>query len=255
MIARVLRSRLKPAAISPRHPGGSTALPSNVAYRLGKLEGMGIIAGRRWLDCGCAEGGYSIGLADRGASHVTGVDPIGARIETARRMAVGRPIEFLVHGAESMPFPDAAFDGVLLNEVLEHVADEEQTLAELHRVLAPGGYLALFSPNRWFPFEGHGIAVRGRDLRFPVPWVPWLPIALTDRYLVARNYWPHELQRLVLDAGFAVERHAFAFPVLEVYPWLPRKAIGWFRQLVPLFERLPVVRRFGVSNFILARRP
>jgi hypothetical protein len=44
------------------------------------------------------------------------------------------------------------------------------------------------------------------------------------------------------------------FPVLEVYPWLPPWAITVFRRLVPVLERIPVVRRFGVSTFILARR-
>jgi SAM-dependent methyltransferase len=235
------------------HPGESTAVPSNVTYRLGKLQQRGVVAGR-WLDCGCADGGYAIGLADRGASHVTGVDPMEDRIAVASGRTTGRPLEFLVHEAENLPFPDASFDGVLLNEVLEHVADERQTLSEIHRVLKPGGYLALFSPNRWFPFEGHGLLIRGRAIRFPVPWIPWLPESLTRRYLVARNYWPGDLRRLVTDIGFVVEHHGSVFPVLEVYPWLPPWAIRGFRALVPAFERIPFIRRFGVSNFVLARR-
>ena len=164
---------------------------------------MGIIVGRSWLDCGSADGGYSIGLVDRGARRVVGIDPIAARIDAARRAGAGRPLDFFVHGAENLPFQDGTFDGVLLNEVLEHVTDERQTSGELWRVLVPGGYLALFSPNRWFPFEAHGISVCGRELRFPV---------------------------------------------LEVYP-------GWFRRIVPILERMPGIRRFGVSSFIVARRP
>lgn len=240
---------------APRlHPGASTAVPSNVAYRLGKLEQRGIVAGK-WLDCGCADGGYAIGLAERGAAQVTGVDVLPERIAEARTRASGTPgLDFRVAESEHLPFADATFDGVLLNEVLEHVADEQETLAEIHRVLRPGGLLALFSPNRWFPFEGHGLAVRGRSLGFPVPWIPWLPELLTRRYLLARNYWPGQLRRLVEEAGFAIEDQRSIFPVLEVYPWLPSPAIRAFRRLVPYIERIPFVRRFGVSTFILARR-
>jgi SAM-dependent methyltransferase len=236
------------------HPGESTAVASNVAYRLGKLERRGIVAGR-WLDCGCADGGYAIGLAQSGAAHVTGVDIIADRIAEARMRASGLDnIDFAVHESERLPFADATFDGVLLNEVLEHVADEQQTIEEIHRVLRPGGHLALFSPNRWFPFEGHGMVIRGRSLRFPVPWIPWLPEALTRPYLVARNYWPSQLRRMVLKSGFTIEEQQSVFPVLEVYPWLPAPAIRTFRQLVPFLERMPFVRRFGVSTLIVARR-
>ena len=244
----------RPRAEARLHPGASTAVPSNVAYRLGKLEQLGIIAGR-WLDCGCADGGYAIGLVDRGAAHVTGVDVLPERVAEARRRASGRTrLDFRPAESEHLPFADGTFDGVLLNEVLEHVADESETLAEIHRVLRPGGHLALFSPNRWFPFEGHGIVVRGRSIGFPVPWIPWLPEYLTRRHLLARNYWPWQLRRLVLDAGFAVEVQRSIFPVLEVYPWLPSPAIRAFRRLVPHLERIPLVRRLGVSTFILARR-
>lgn len=237
------------------HPGASTAVPSNVAYRLGKLERRGIVEGQ-WLDCGCADGGYAIGLAERGAAHVTGVDVLPERLEEARRRASGRPrLSFHVAESEHLPFADESFDGVLLNEVLEHVAGESKTLAEIHRVLRPGGHLALFSPNRWFPFEGHGLVVRGRSFGFPVPWIPWLPEYLTGRYLLARNYWPGQLQRLVVEAGFAIEDQRSVFPVLEVYPWLPGPAIRAFRRLVPYLERIAFVRRLGVSTYILARRP
>jgi len=235
------------------HPGGSTAAPANVEYRLGKLVQLGVVAGR-WLDCGCADGGYSVALLDHGASHVTGIDQLEDRIVAARHRAEGRPLEFHVHEAENLPFPDASFDGALLNEVLEHVADERRTLQELHRILKPGGHLALFSPNRWFPFEGHGLRVRGRAVEFPVPWIPWLPESLTGPYLVARNYWPRELRQLVLDAGFTIAHQSSAFPVLEQYPWLPSRAIRGFRAAVPALERMPFFRRFGVSTFILARR-
>jgi SAM-dependent methyltransferase len=236
------------------HPGESTAVASNVAYRLGKLRRRGEVIGR-WLDCGCADGGYTVSLARLGAAAVTGVEVLPHRVIEARRRSAGVPnVDFVVGESENLPFRDEQFDGVLLNEVLEHVADEQQTLREIYRVLRPGGHLALFSPNRWFPFEGHGLSIRGWDLGFPVPWIPWLPASLTAPYRLARNYWPHELRRLVAEAGFVIEEETSVFPVLEVYPWLPGALIPLFRRAVPYLERIPFIRRFGVSTFILARR-
>jgi hypothetical protein len=43
------------------------------------------------------------------------------------------------------------------------------------------------SPNRWFPFEGHGMRFLGRDFGFPIPFLPWLPNALSSRVMTARN--------------------------------------------------------------------
>ena len=240
---------------APRlRPGESTAVASNVEYRLGKLHRRGIVKGS-WLDCGCADGGYCIGLAQLGAAHVTGLEVLDERVAAARKRSEGIPgLEYVVGESEHLPFPDEAFDGVLLNEVLEHVADERLTLSEIHRVLRPGGHLALFSPNRWFPFEGHWLLIRGWDLGFPVPWIPWLPAGMTAPYRLARNYWPGELRRLVEDAGFSIEEEMSVFPVLEVYPWLPEALIPLFRRAVPYLERTPFLRRFGVSTFVLARR-
>ena len=56
------------------HPGGSTAFGTNVSYRLGKLKDMGLLKGV-WLDCGCAEGGYTEALVVWGAERAIGVDP------------------------------------------------------------------------------------------------------------------------------------------------------------------------------------
>jgi hypothetical protein len=59
-------------AIANFEPGASTAVPSNVAYRLGKIRKLGILRGD-WLDCGCADGGYTAHLVELGAESATGV--------------------------------------------------------------------------------------------------------------------------------------------------------------------------------------
>jgi hypothetical protein len=206
-------------------PGHSTAVARVLEYRLAKIAERGLASGV-WLDVGCGDGHYTRGLVDRGA-----------------RMAI--------------PFADERFDGVLLNEVLEHVDDEEATLADIARVLRPGGRLVLFSPNRWFPFEGHGARWSESRTLFarPVPLMPWLPSVLTRRFATARNYWPHQLRTLVTHAGLLVEESAWGLAQFEQYPWLPRPARNMYWRNTGRIERSPVARLLAVSTLIVARKP
>lgn len=236
--------------------GTSTAVGMNVEYRLAKILQRGLLHGD-WLDCGCADGGYTVALAVLGADTVVGVDVEPERVARARQRSRPLPnVSYCCASADAMPFADASFDGVFLNEVLEHVEDEGRTLREIRRVLRPGGHLVLISPNRWFPFEGHGLRVtRTRTLDFPVPFVPWLPIRVSRRFLRARNYWPRQLRQLVSDVGLQVVDVASVFPVFEVYPWLPGRVIHWYRTALPALEVMPLVRHFGVSTLVVAQKP
>lgn len=232
-------------------PGESTATGGVADYRLDRVAARRTVSGR-WLDCGSCDGEYADGLAERGADRVVGVeiDP-----DRARRAAARPPlgdVRFVVAAAEALPFRDGSFDGVLLNEVLEHVADERASLAEIRRVMSTGAVLALFSPNRWFPFEGHGMTTRWWSVGFPVPLLPWLPARWTARVMQARNYWPHQLQALVRGADLAIMETGSAMPLLSHYRWAPEPIAAWYRANLSRLERHSVVRRFGVSTFILA---
>lgn len=235
-------------------PGLSTATGTNVEYRLGKLQARGLLKGL-WLDCGCADGGYSVALRERGADRVVGFDIEQDRVAQATKLRSDtEDLSFCCGFSEALPFRDDSFDGVFLNEVLEHVVDEGATLAEIRRVLRPGGRLVLMSPNRWFPFEGHGATIGRWSTGAPVPLLPWLPTGLSKRWVKARNYWPYEMRNLVRKAGFHIVSSESIFPVLEVYPWLPQGLIRVYRRIVPTLEKLPFIRRFGVSTFVLAEK-
>lgn len=235
--------------------GSSTAVSSMVNYRLEKLHERGLLRGV-WLDCGCADGGYTVALVNRGVERALGIDVELGRVVSAQGKKLNPSRDTYICGvSEALPFPDATFDGVLLNEVLEHVVDEVSTLREIRRILRSGGYLALMSPNRWFPFEGHGMRVRGTSFPFPVPFLPWIPSQLAMKVMCARNYWPSELRKMVLSAGFEILVMSSLLPVFEIYPWLPAPVIRWYRRAMPALERTPLVRRFGNSTFVLARRP
>jgi SAM-dependent methyltransferase len=104
------------------------------------LELAGDVSGRRVLDAGCGAGPLTAALRDRGAL-VTGIDASAGMLELARRRP-GPDVELRVADlAEPLPFADGAFDDVVASLVLHYLQDWGPTLAELHRVLRPGGRL------------------------------------------------------------------------------------------------------------------
>lgn len=243
--------------IEPQHldRGDPTANPLNLAYRMTKLQRAGVLRGI-FLDCGCADGGYAVTVAAAGASCVVGVDPEADRLQAALlRKRCDAPVWYARAVSEALPLLDESFDTVLMNEVLEHVDSERAALAEVRRVLRPGGYFVVMGPNRWFPFEGHGARIGRIKIHTPVPFVPWLPAPIGRRFMRARNYWPRELIAVIETAGFHILHTEFVFPLFEKHRWLPEPLAKLYRSGVPHFERLPALRRFGVSTFILARKP
>jgi ubiquinone/menaquinone biosynthesis C-methylase UbiE len=229
--------------------GSSTANPFNVQYRVGRI--VNYLNGGDWLDYGCAEGGYTRALLEMGATTASGIDIIAERIETAREMHPG--IVFHVSSSKVLPFAENSFDGIFVNEVLEHVSDEEETLNELRRVLRPGGVLIVISPNRGFPFEGHTIHIGKWTSNAPTFMIPWLPKLITDRWVTARNYWPKELRQRIASCGFTIIESGFVMPVFGLYPWLPASITGIFRRHITRIDRVPGIRRTGVSNLVVAR--
>ncbi|WP_427893137.1 methyltransferase domain-containing protein [Kribbella sp. GL6] len=106
------------------------------------LNLAGDVTGRRILDVGCGAGPLAAALRDRGAI-MTGFDQSSAMVELARRR-LGDDIDLTVGDlAEPLPYDDAAFDDVVASLVLHYLEDWTKPLAELRRVLKPGGRLIL----------------------------------------------------------------------------------------------------------------
>jgi SAM-dependent methyltransferase len=107
------------------------------------LDLAGDVAGRRILDVGCGAGPLLEALRDRGAI-VTGVEPSIKMLELARQR-LGQDAALLRAGLgeDPLPFPDGAFDDVVACLVLHYLEDWKAPLAELQRVLAPGGRLTV----------------------------------------------------------------------------------------------------------------
>jgi 2-polyprenyl-6-hydroxyphenyl methylase / 3-demethylubiquinone-9 3-methyltransferase len=104
---------------------------------------------KRALEVGCGGGLLSEEIARMGFD-TTGVDPSGRSLDVARQHAAesGLRIRYDEGTGESLPYPDSAFDVVFGCDVLEHVHDLPRVIAEISRVLGPGGVFFYDTINR-----------------------------------------------------------------------------------------------------------
>ena len=101
------------------------------------------------LDVGCGDGHFAA-IALDGTNHplAVGIDPDAASLREARGRGAYR--QLLQAQGSALPFPDAAFATVVSNSVLEHIPDVEPVLAEISRVLRPGGRFIFCVPSDHF---------------------------------------------------------------------------------------------------------
>jgi ubiquinone/menaquinone biosynthesis C-methylase UbiE len=140
---------------------------ANAYYeRPATLALAGDVTGRRILDAGCGSGPLFAALRDQGAV-VTGIDSSAGMLELARRR-LGDDADLRAADLGSpLPFPDAAFDDVIVSLVLHYLEDWTAPLAELRRVLRPGGRLIA---SVMHPILGHALVRPGADYFATYQW-------------------------------------------------------------------------------------
>lgn len=200
---------------------------------------------------GCGVGAYLSHLAPEAAA-IVGLD---IELERTCEAQAKAPTARLVCGAgEHLPFPDASFDLLLSHEVLEHVQNDAEAIREMVRVLRPGGRLALFCPNRGYPFETHGIYWRGRYHFGNIPLVNWLPRRWRDRLAPhVEIYTGGDLERLF--RGLPV-RFVQRTVIFGAYDNIIARAPAFgkaLRAVLQILERTPL-RFFGLSHFWIVEK-
>jgi SAM-dependent methyltransferase len=124
-----------------------------VAYRTLDVKRGDVV-----LDLGCGQGRHTYEALRRGA-HVVGVDLDPKVLPDVRAMCAGMAIEgeadprqmaaFARGDATRLPFADSSFDKIIVSEVLEHIPTDESAMAEIARILKPGGVAAVSVPRFW----------------------------------------------------------------------------------------------------------
>jgi SAM-dependent methyltransferase len=195
---------------------GNVFQPATVLWRVYEIDAVRQHAtlGGRVLDLGCGDGTLACVVFEGAEAHVVGVEPEPADAALAERSAVYDR----VHNApgNAIPEPDASFDCVFSNSVLEHIEDLEPVLTEVARVLGHGGSFVFTVPSANF----HACL----DARGPFSWFSHArgetAHQAIDRRLMHYRYWSVEQWRAALARhGMKLEKTAFYLPCSAVRAW------------------------------------
>jgi SAM-dependent methyltransferase len=175
---------------------------------------LGVRPGDRLLDLGCGFGRHAFAAArlgaavvavDAGADEVARVrDTFGAMVGAGELVVTDTRAGAVQGDALALPFADATFDRVIASEVLEHIPDDVAAMAELARVLRPGGTMAVTVPRC------------GPEV---LNWI------LSDAYHDVpgghlRIYRRSTLRRRLASVGLVADGHHYAHGLHSPYWWL-----------------------------------
>ncbi|MGI8536751.1 MAG: class I SAM-dependent methyltransferase [Mycobacteriales bacterium] len=224
-------------------------------------------SGDRVLDMGCGGGRHAFALYRRGADVVAldvdsgelkDVTGMFAAMREAGEAPPGATANAVRGSAYALPFADASFDRVIAAEVLEHLPEDSRAMAELFRVLRPGGLLAVTVP-RWGPElvcwalsnayhevpGGHVRIYRGSELRRRLAATGLDPVGGHHTHALHAPYW-----WLKCAVGVDNAEH----PVVKAY----HRLLVWDMLKAPTLTRLterlldPVL---GKSLVVYLRKP
>ena len=201
--------------------------------------------GRRLLDIGCNWGRWCVAAARRGYQPI-GVDPSLRAIRAARRVAaqLGVDARFVVADARHLPFPDGSVEVAFSYSVLQHFSrdDAGRALAEIGRVLVPGGRSLVQMPNR---FGAWNLAMQARRrFREPTGFEVryWSPRTLTEAF--GATIGPTLLS---VDGFFSLNAQGSDAALL---PLPARAVVAISTALRRLGERVPPLRLVADSLYV-----
>jgi SAM-dependent methyltransferase len=191
------------------------------------LDKLGLAPGQICLDVGCGEGRHTLATYLLDGVQALGVDlserdlgTASGRIEDMQVHAPGGEIGFAAGDAAALPLADASVDAVIASEILEHIPNYLLVLAEIKRVLKPGGRLCISVPRQW------------------PEWICW---QLSEGYRNTpgghiRIFDATHLRREVVREGFLFNSKGSAHALHVPYWWL--KCLFWRREAEPWVVRM-----------------
>lgn len=136
--------------------------------------------GKTVLDVGCGAAGKTMYYASQGVEKIVGMDIVAHYKDEAealaRELGFADKFEFVVGDAAQTGFPDNTFDTIIMNDAMEHVDRPDLVLAEVRRVLKPGGRLYVNFPPINHPFGAHLSDLIG---------MPWVHLFFSEDTLIA----------------------------------------------------------------------
>ena len=161
--------------------------------------------GLRWLDVGCGNGAFTERIVERCAPFsVEGIDPSEEQLAFARARAAARGALFHQGDAMALPFPDDTFDAAVMPLVIFFVPAPAQGVAEMARVVRPGGIVAAYAWDMLgdgFPYEVLRAEMREMGAAVPMP-----PSPEASRMDALRDLWTDAGLDAVETREIAVQR-------------------------------------------------
>jgi SAM-dependent methyltransferase len=200
---------------------------------------------------GCGVGMYVKALLPY-ADAVYGIDIEAEHLQIAAQTAPQAHIQLAA--AEALPYADNSFDLILSHEVLEHVEDDQRAVAEIVRVLKPGGRAVIFVPNRLYPFETHGHYWRGVYHFGNTPLINYLPDALRNQLAPhVRAYTAANLHTLLIGLPVRIVHHTQIFPGYDNLSYRRPQLGKLLRGVTYALEHSPLTC-LGISHLLVIEK-
>lgn len=202
------------------------------------LEKLGDVKGKRILDLGCGDGGYSRALAKKGAL-LTSADCSQAMVEYAKNKAEEENLKIdhhVVNANELNGISENCYDVVLCSMMLMDVEDLDGTLKEIYRVLKPKGtvFISILHPcfkgkeTAWL--KDNGIQVLVSDYHNPKEWVGEIK-GMKDP-VVYRHRTLSDYVKAFVRNGFKISDMNEPIPTEEQAQMSPR--VAWLKK-IPMY--------------------
>ncbi len=193
---------------------------------------LGRFLGRSVVDIGCGDGYYSLRYWDQGHPRaLVGLDSAERAIALANTRKGARPLHFEVGDAHHLPYPDNSFDLALIQSILHHDDQPQDTIREAFRV-APE--ILIHEPN------GYNLGLKVIERVSPY-----------HREHREKSYTTRQMTRWIEASGGRVIRRRF---VGFVPMFSPDRLARAMKRVEPLLERTPVIRMFGCAVYVLVAR-